>query len=83
MLSAVSSALIAGSVPHDMAQAPQHVRVLRSFLCNGKPTKVGTVIEVSASTAAELVYMRKAEIVVPAPKPAAPQPKPEPAKDAK
>ena len=40
--------------------ATQKVKVTRPFMLNGKPTKVGSVVEVSATTAAELVAMNKA-----------------------
>ncbi len=49
------------------------VKVLRAFCVGGEPQKVGAVIEVSPSVAAELIGYRKAEKVVAEAKPSAKQ----------
>lgn len=69
MLSAANSYLVAGSL-ETHAMKTQWVKVLRSFLIEGKPQPVGKEIEVSALFAAELRSAKKAEFCDP-PKPAA------------
>jgi hypothetical protein len=50
------------------------IRVLRPFILDGSPTKVGDVIDVPAVFAIELRTAKKAEKVVPpAPKPIEPK----------
>ena len=80
MLSA-NSVLVAGSVAEDKDMANQSIKVVRPFWFGGKQRFAGTVVEVPASAAAELVAMGKATKCDPLP------PKPaqrvEPPKDAK
>jgi hypothetical protein len=45
--------------------ATKHVRVERAFFIAGQPQKVGSVVEVSAQFAAELVATLKAVVVDP------------------
>ena len=53
----------------------EKIRVLRAFILDGQPTKVGEVIEVPAVFAVELRTAKKAEKVEPqAPTPAEPKP---------
>ena len=74
MLLARGSGLVAGSTAA-AAMANTHVKVVRSFLLDGKPTKVGSVIEIPGNTAAELIAMGKAEKHEPKAKAEAPAPK--------
>lgn len=66
VMQSATSSLVAGSLSSGIVMATTTIKVLRSFLLDGKPTKVGSVVEVDGSLAAELVFMRKA---VPAAKP--------------
>lgn len=66
MLSAIGSPLVAGSAASPMAT--KHVEVIRSFYLAGAAQSVGSVIEVDAKFAVELVASNKAKIVD-APKP--------------
>lgn len=62
MLAASGSPLVAGT----RAQPPMktvQIQVTRAFLIGGKPQAVGTVVEVPAPLAAELVSANKAERV--------------------
>lgn len=59
MLSAGSS-LVAGSVTGAEAMANQSIKVARPFWFGGKQRFAGTVFEVPATAAAELVAMGKA-----------------------
>lgn len=82
MLSA-ASALVAGSVAgdEDMANKTQFVKVVRPFWYGGRAYQAGSLVEVSAASAIELVAMGKAtKAEPPLAKPLA---KPEPAKESK
>jgi hypothetical protein len=72
MLSA-ASALVAGSVAGEQSMANQQIQVVRPFWFGGKAHQAGTVIEVPAAAAAELLAMGKAKKCDP------PLPKPAPA----
>jgi len=63
-LLATGSALVAGSC-QETEMATRQIKVVRSFYVSGKPTKVGDVLDVSASFAQELISARKAEPVEP------------------
>ena len=68
-----NSALVAGSAAAaDMKT--QTVKVLRSFLYQGRPLAVGSVVEVPSATAGELFAMGKAVKCDPLP----PKPSPRP-----
>lgn len=73
MLSAIGSALVAGSTP-ERNMATRRIKVLRAFYIAGKAQAVGALIECNASLASELIAVGKAEAV--APEPAAPAPAP-------
>lgn len=62
-LSAAGSALVAGGVsPEENAMSKMvSVEVVRAFYYNGAPTRVGSVIEVPVTFAAELIAARKAK----------------------
>jgi hypothetical protein len=61
-LLAAGSALVAGShLEKDMQT--QSVRVVRAFYYQGKPTKVGTMVELPKVFAKEMIAARKAEEV--------------------
>lgn len=81
MLLAKGSAVVAGSIP-DTAMANTQIKVIRSFLLAGKPTKVGSVVELPGNLASELIAMgkakkhdakAKAEVAAPAPELDAPK----------
>lgn len=59
MLSA-NSAIVAGSVTGEQPMANQQIKVVRPFWFFGKQQFAGTVLEVPAVAAAELVAMGKA-----------------------
>ncbi|MBK9704788.1 MAG: hypothetical protein IPO75_15845 [Betaproteobacteria bacterium] len=79
MLSA-NSVLVAGSVAGEPPMANQQIKVVRPFWFGGKQRQAGTVFDVPAGAAAELVAMGKAVKHEPPPKPA---PRVEPPKDEK
>ena len=61
-LLAAGSALVAGShLEKDMQT--QSVRVVRAFYYQGKPTKVGTLVELPKVFAKEMIAAKKAEEV--------------------
>ena len=69
MLSA-GSALVAGSVTGEQPMANQSIKVVRPFWFYGKQHFAGSVIEVPAVAAGELLAMGKAVKCDPPPKPA-------------
>ena len=65
MLSAETSALVAGAMRAPAAAAPRvAVRVLRPFMWAGKRVEPGAVLEVERHLASELVNANKAERAV-------------------
>lgn len=83
MLSAAGSTLVAGSIAPSTMSKTQHIKVVRSFMHQGKPTKVGAVVEVPIGAARELVAMNKAINCEPEAKPAARAAPVEPPKEAR
>jgi hypothetical protein len=82
MLSA-NSVLVAGSVAGEQSMANQKVKVVRPFWFHGKQQFAGSVVEVPAAAAAELVAMGKAtKYDAPPPQPKA-APRVETPKDSK
>ena len=63
MLTAAGSPLVAGSVAPAKNTMAKKVKVLRMFMFNRVPTKVGDVIEMPDSAAFEVVASKKAEYV--------------------
>ncbi|MEY2654033.1 MAG: hypothetical protein RLZZ524_1061 [Pseudomonadota bacterium] len=82
MLLAQGSPLVAGSTV-EPSMTKTRIKVARSFMHQGKPQPVGTVLEVSASLATELVAMGKATKYDPPAKPAPRAPKVEAPKEPK
>lgn len=73
MLSTANTPMVSG-----MRFAPMktvRVKVLRPFLMKGEPQPIGTVLEVDAALAGELLNASKAERVAPPVKEEAPMPK--------
>ena len=62
MLTAVGSPLVAGSIASANTMTKK-VKVLRSFMRDRKPTKVGDVVELTELGALEVVSSHKAEYV--------------------
>lgn len=83
MMSAAGSALVAGSIAPSTMGKTQHIKVVRSFLHQGKAVAVGSVVEVPVAVARELVAMNKAITCEPEAKPAPRAAKVEPPKEAK
>jgi hypothetical protein len=80
MLSA-HSALVAGSITAEDAMKKQTIKVTRGFLYQGKPLASGSIVEVDAELARELVAMGKATKCDPPAKPAPRAPRVDTPKD--
>lgn len=78
MISAETSALVAGGLraPASQSPAPVAVRVLRAVMLDGQRVEPGTELDVDRWLAAELITAGKAERVTPTAPAAAPAPKP-------
>jgi len=76
-----NSVLVAGSATGEQDMANQQIKVVRPFWFGGKQRFAGTVVDVPAGAAAELVAMGKATKCDPLPP--KPAPRVEPPKDAK
>jgi hypothetical protein len=83
MLSAESSALVAGGMRAPAPRPPQlaNVRITRAVMLAGAPVAVGTELALERWFAAELISAGKAEPVAPAPSQTQPPPAAKAAKE--